>query len=181
MTQRRSLLLGGAAAVAALGGFGWARWRERQGATPQALLAQQLERLWSLTFEQPEGGTLALSSLRGRPLLLNFWATWCPPCIKEMPLLGQFQSRHGRDGQGWQVVGLAVDNVEPVRSFLKRAPAGFPVGIAGFNGLELAFELGNETRQLPFSVILDRQGRLLTRKLGAFSEEELARWADKEG
>lgn len=178
MTTRRTLLLGGTAVAASLGGVSLALWRERQAAAPRP--ASQTDRLWSLTFEQPHGGMLALSTLRGRPVLLNFWATWCPPCIKEMPLLGQFQTRHGRDGLGWQVVGLAVDGIEPVRTFLKRTPVGFPVGIAGFDGLELAFELGNEARQLPFSVLFDRQGQAMGRKLGAFTEDELAQWAARQ-
>ena len=79
------------------------------------------------------------------------------------------------------MVGLAVDNGDAVRSYLKGKPVEFAIGIVGFGGLELAFELGDTSRQLPFSVLFDRKGAVLERKLGAFSEEELKRWSTHPG
>jgi thiol-disulfide isomerase/thioredoxin len=170
--MNRRLLLGSAAAVAAgVGGAGFFLWQER-------LKAHQAERdhlIWNLEFGSPEGAGLALSKFKGRPLLLNFWATWCPPCLEEMPLLSEFHRSQG--SQGWQVVGLAVDNEPAVKAYLKQTPADFPIGIAGFGGLDMAFDLGNDSRQLPFSVLFDRQGTVVQRKLGAFSAEDLAQLA----
>lgn len=127
---------------------------------------------WSRRFDQPGGGELALASLKGQPLLLNFWATWCPPCVKEMPMLDAFQ-KTGR----LKVVGLAIDGPTPVREFLGRLPVGFPIGLAGLEGADLARSLGNSSGGLPFSVLFDREGRLHERKLGALSPDDLQRWA----
>lgn len=164
--KRRMAMLGVGAAAAAVG-VGVGVWRLRVQDRP--LPAD----FWSLRFERPEGGELAMAALKGRPALLNFWATWCAPCIKELPLLDQFQrERAGR----WQVVGLAIDGPTPVREFLLKRPLGFPVGLAGLNGVDLARALGNDAGGLPFSVLIDAQGQLRERKLGALTEEELARW-----
>jgi thiol-disulfide isomerase/thioredoxin len=128
-----------------------------------------------LRFPTPDGGELALADFRGRPLLLNFWATWCPPCVKEMPLLDQFHRTH--QAAGWQVLGLAVDSPTPVRQFLARVPVGFAIGLAGFDGTELSRRLGNESGALPFTVVFGKEGRVLHRKLGEVTPEELAAWA----
>ena len=168
MNRRHALTIGvGSVALAAGAGFGW--WRERGSALPDAERA-----LWDLQFDRPEGGSLPLAGLRGQPLLLNFWATWCAPCVKEMPLLDAFQRAH--QPAGWRVVGLAVDSPTPVREFLKNVPVTFPIGLAGLTGADLARSLGNERGGLPFSAVFGRDGRIIARKLGSIGEQDLAGW-----
>jgi thiol-disulfide isomerase/thioredoxin len=128
-----------------------------------------------MRFEQPDGRPLEMAALRGRPLLLNFWATWCPPCVKEMPELDRFQQAFA--DQGWQVVGLAIDGPTPVRRFLERVPVSYAIGMAGFDGTDLSRSLGNESGALPFTVMFDADGRIVQRKLGETDFEELAGWA----
>lgn len=163
----RRLVLG-TVGLAALVAGGWWAWRQQQPAGP-------IPGFWELSFDTPDGGTLALASLRGRPLLLNFWATWCAPCVREMPMLDRFHREH--QARGWQVLGLAIDGPTPVREFAARTPVGFPLALAGFGGTELASALGNQRGGLPFTALLDSQGRLAQRKLGETHYDELSAWA----
>jgi thiol-disulfide isomerase/thioredoxin len=161
------------AGAAAAAGAGWAWWQQRGQDAPPLSAAEQS--LWSQRFDQPDGGELAMAPMRGSPLVLNFWATWCAPCVKEMPLLDAFHRQN--QAKGWQVVGLAIDGPTPVREFLAKVPVAFPIGLAGFTGVDLARSLGNERGGLPFSVIFDRRGVAVFRKLGTIEQEELAHWA----
>jgi thiol-disulfide isomerase/thioredoxin len=107
---------------------------------------------------------------------VNFWATWCPPCVEELPLLNAFHQK--QSPKGWQLLGLAVDRVEPVRQFLQRLPLSFPVGMTGFAGTELSRALGNATGALPFTVVFGADGRVVHRKIGQVHESDLSQWAE---
>lgn len=171
---RRRWLLSGAGVLAAAAGAGLAWWRLQPHAVAPGALDGPGD-LWSRVFEQPDGASLAMQSFRGKPLLLNFWATWCPPCVEELPLLDRFYRENA--SKGFQVAGIAIDQAAAVRSFLTRMPLGFPVALAGSEGIELVKSLGNLAGGLPFSVVLGGDGRLLHRKMGKVSEAELAQWA----
>ena len=166
-TRRWVLAAVGVAAAAAGAGFALKRF------TPGEIEAD-LSDFWSRSFPTPEGGTLALSSLRGQRLLVNFWATWCPPCVEELPLLSAFYNEN--KANGWHLLGLAVDKPAPVAQFLARAPVSFPVALAGLEGAELSRSLGNTVGALPFSVLFDANGRVQQRKIGQLDKAELARW-----
>lgn len=169
--RRRDLLIGAAGAGAGAAGLVWNRWQE-EVATP-ALAA-----LWQARFARPEGGELEMASLLGQPLLLNFWGTWCPPCIKEMPELDQFQREWAASGggSGGRVLGLAVDNPTAVREFLARRPVGYTIALAGFEGTDLSRQLGNTQGSLPFTALFNRQGEIVQRKLGTVDLPELRLW-----
>ncbi|MEY4765736.1 MAG: hypothetical protein RI907_2409 [Pseudomonadota bacterium] len=173
-TSRRRLLQLAAGGV----GLGWLG--APQASNPPAALVQgdQLTpAFWAQTFERPEGGTLNMASLRGKPLVLNFWATWCPPCVKEMPELDRFQ--RAQRAKGWQVVGLAIDGPTPVREFLKKVRVGFALGLVGMDGSDLAQALGNTSGGLPFTVLIDPKGQIAWRKLGALKGADLQPWVAK--
>jgi len=172
--KRRGLVVGAAGIVAAGAGIATALWRR----AAQDAAAEAAAGVWSQSaFEKPSGGKLALADYKGKPLLLNFWATWCPPCVREMPLLNRFAQEH--DSAGWQVVGLAIDKIELVREFLTKHPVRYPVGVAGLDTLDWLRSLGNIGGGLPFSVAFDSRGALVQRKLGEISASDLASWVAK--
>lgn len=167
---RRRLVYGAVAAAAAAAGLGLAWWQREQ----RPALAPEQAALWQLEFQTPGGAPLAMRSFAGKPLLLNFWATWCPPCVEELPLLDRFFAENSSNG--WQVLGLAVDQATPVNSFLQRMPLRFPVALAGFAGMELSKSLGNLSGGLPFTVVLGGAGAVLHRKIGLVKEDDLRLW-----
>ena len=130
--------------------------------------------IWSLTFDGVDAGPIALAGWRGRPLLLNFWATWCGPCVVEMPLLDRF-AKEQSDG-GWRVLALAVDQADPVRRFVAERALRLPVALAGGVGLDLSRQLGNLGGGLPFTAVFDSSGAAVKRHLGAVSRDLLASW-----
>lgn len=182
---RRQALMIAVGGVAASAGLGLAWWHNRGsasvglGATAASLPgdASALQSMWALRLARPEGGELAMDTLRGKPLLINFWATWCAPCVREMPEIDRFHREFSP--RGWQVLGLAIDGPTPVREFLARVKVGFPIGLAGLDGTDLVQSLGNAQGGLPFSVLIGAGGQVLQRKLGETRFDELAGWAAK--
>jgi thiol-disulfide isomerase/thioredoxin len=167
---RRHLLTAGVATAAALAGAGAAWWKFRT--TEPASGA--IDNLWQLSFTTPSGGQLAMASLRGKPLVLNFWATWCPPCVEEMPMLDAFAQQQA--GKGWQVVGLAIDQPSAVRQFLARTPVHYAIGLAGLEGTDLVRALGNTNGGLPFTVVVRADGTVRQRRMGKLSRTDLDTW-----
>lgn len=169
----RRALVWGAAAAAGLAGAGVAWWRfQPNGSSSEASAA--LDAFWALSLDTPDGVPMPMQAFRGSPLVVNFWATWCPPCVAELPLLNNFFKE--QKAKGWQVLGLAVDQPSAVRTFLGRAPVDFPVGMAGLGGTDLSRALGNLTGGLPFTVLFAADGRVLHRKMGQISPDELQGW-----
>lgn len=165
---RRAVL--GAAAIAVIGaGVATALLRDKPSAAPA--VTDAIPGFWELKWNTPAGAELPMQSFKGRPLLINFWATWCPPCIEEMPLINAFFKQNRANG--WQVLGLAVDKPTMVQTFLGTMPLAFPVAMAGFNGTELSRSLGNLTGSLPFSIALDAAGGIIQRKMGRLDADDL--------
>ena len=117
------------------------------------------------------GRTRQLSEWRGRVLVCNFWATWCAPCREEIPLLLAARSKYA--AKGVEIVGIAVDNAAKVGEFAKSLQVTYPILLSEADGLELMRKLGNSSGGLPYTVFLDRDGRVADRKLGALKEPDL--------
>ena len=172
-SSRRLWLTGGVAVAAAAAGAGVAWWRSQ----PQAMGPSAELQLWGQIFETPDGKPFAMADWKGKSVLLNFWATWCPPCVKEMPMLSAFAAQQAQ--HGIQVIGLAVDKSEAVHRFLQRQPVQYPVAMAMQGGLGLTRSLGNLQGGLPFTVLFDAKGQVQQRKIGELSSEDLANWSQK--
>jgi len=167
---RRGWLYGSVAVVAAIAGIGGAVWHRRADSSGERLDAA----FWAQRFERPEGGELVFEQLRGKPLLINFWATWCPPCVEEMPMIDAFFRENAVNG--WQVAGLAIDQPSAVRKFLAKTPVSYPIGLAGLQGTELVKGLGNTAGGLPFSLVVDGGGAVAARKMGKIEPADLQAW-----
>jgi thiol-disulfide isomerase/thioredoxin len=166
LLSRRSLLYAVAASAGAAGA-GWA-WYRGGGADTNDSLPQAV---WALNLELPGGGQLRLAAFQGRPIVLNFWATWCPPCIEELPLLDAFQRSNA--SKGWQVLGIAVDNAKAVQQFLRQTPLSFPTPLAGSGGVDLSKSLGNLSGGLPFTVVVNATGDVAWRHMGKLTEAQI--------
>jgi thiol-disulfide isomerase/thioredoxin len=169
--SRRNLVLG-AGAVAAVAGVGAALWRFE----PRDVADAADHPFWAQQFESPSGEVLSMAVWKGQPMLLNFWATWCPPCIEELPMIDTFWREN--NPKGHQVVALAIDQPSAVRRFLSKTPLGFPVGLAGLEGTTLAKSLGNAAGGLPFTVFFKADGSIWRQKMGQLTRDDLNQWRD---
>jgi thiol-disulfide isomerase/thioredoxin len=111
----------------------------------------------------------------GRPLLVNVWASWCGPCIQEMPELQRFAAHQGDNGV--QVVGIALDDAEAVAAFLQRVPVSYPILLDTPGPADAGVRLGNPKGVLPYSVLVSADGRLLKQRIGPFDPGEIDAWS----
>ena len=191
--NKRKLIWAGAALAGTAAGvyLGWQGHDSKSsalpaGSTPPATAAPAatstdpaLKDLWGMEFELPEGGVFKFSAMQGKPMVLNFWATWCPPCIEELPLLDRFNRENAANG--WQVVGIAADNAPAVKRFLAKSPLSFPSPLAGLAGVDLSRSLGNLSGGLPFTVVVNRKVEVAVRHMGKLTAEQIAAFVSVAG
>jgi thiol-disulfide isomerase/thioredoxin len=124
----------------------------------------------NISLADADGIRHALSEWKGRPLLINFWATWCAPCRREIPLLKTL--RHERAADGVEVVGIAVDFRDAVRHYAREMSIDYPVLVGEQDGLNAIAAFGMDT-VFPFTVFVDRLGRIVTLKIGELHSDEV--------
>jgi thiol-disulfide isomerase/thioredoxin len=181
----RLLLVALAAGVLGIGAGLWSQGRTETG--PQALSAGAPARPAGATPAQPgdpmpavrlpdlDGNVVDLADLaKGRPLLVNVWASWCGPCIQEMPELDRFAAVQGEHGV--QVVGLALDTTEGVRAFLQQVPVRYPLLLETPGPADASVWLGNRAGVLPYSVLIGADGRVLKQQAGPFAHGDIDHW-----
>ncbi len=132
---------------------------------------QAIDRLFTTTLDDERGERQTLAQWRGKILVVNFWATWCPPCREEMPYFSRLHTDYA--AQGVQFVGIAVDSAEAVSTFAARTPVTYPLLVGGPGIIELSAELGNQAAGLPFTLILDRNAEPVATRIGRLPEAEL--------
>ncbi len=123
------------------------------------------------SFQDLDGETFQLASLVGRPVLANFWASWCPPCVREMPDLDALHREHPEVA----FLGLAVDTRANVERFIKKVPVSYPVLLTSTQGIPLMRELGNKSGGLPFTALFDARGRAAGVVLGEVDPADIRR------
>ena len=135
-------------------------------------MARRGEAMPVIALPALSGERIALpAAYAGRPLLLNFWASWCAPCVKEMPELDRFAQTQGTDGV--QVVGIALEDAEAVRAFLTRIPVTYPILLDTPGPADSSVQVGNAMGVLPYSVLIGADGRILRQRAGPFDPGEL--------
>ena len=158
--RRGWLIAGGVAAVAAALGAGVAWRRLSPGPADDDAVALLLAQ----TLPDAAGAPLPLARFGGRPLVVNFWATWCPPCVEEMPELSALHDELAP--RGVRFVGIGIDSADKIAEFARRSPVSYPLAVAGARGLELVRRLGNPSGALPFTVLVSAGGTISHRVLG---------------
>jgi thiol-disulfide isomerase/thioredoxin len=166
----KNLLLLVAAVLALIGGY-WLAQTLRPEPEITAMKTYGGGEMINFTLPELDGKKHSLEEWRGKVIVLNFWATWCPPCREEIPLLIALQKQ--RAAEGLQVVSVAIDNETAVRPYRQSAGINYPVLMGGDAALDLVARYGNSMGALPFTVIIDRGGAIAVRKLGAFTRKEL--------
>ena len=127
--------------------------------------------LFAATLNDLDDKPVALERYKGKPLVVNFWARWCPPCRAEIPELAAFRKKHqGRI----EVLGIGIeDDADAVRDFVKAYEMTYPVFLAREQGLPLMKALGNARGGLPFTVFIDSHGNIIEQKLGRLQQRDL--------
>ncbi len=127
------------------------------------------------SFAQPGGGSLKTEVLKGRPAVINFWATWCPPCREELPLLARLHSRYKKKyGDKIAFLGLAVeDNAEFVGEYAGAYGLRYPVAAGREPAIALMQALGNTQAGMPYTVVVNGEGRVVYAKRGLIAEKDL--------
>lgn len=148
----------------------------KPGEAPSVAVAREGDPLPAITLPDAEGRPTPLTSLTaGRPALINIWATWCGPCIKEMPMLDAFD--RAQEPNGVQVVGIALDDAGAVRDFMARHRIAYPSLVDVPDRADAGVKLGNPRGVLPYSVLVDRDGRILEQWVGPLEQPDLDAWA----
>lgn len=158
MKKQTWLLLAVAVLGTALGiGLGMKKTALPQASGPaDALFAQQLP--------DSQGVQQSLSQWKGKVLVVNFWATWCPPCVEEMPDLVALQNDLA--SKNLQTLGIGIDTASNIQEFATKHQITYPLYVTGMGGAELARALGNPSGALPFTVLVTADGKIAKTYLG---------------
>lgn len=139
---------------------------------PPEVPATTVAALYAAALPDLSGRPQALEQWRGRVLVVNYWATWCIPCREEMPAFSKLHDRYAP--RGVQFVGIAADDADKVRAFARETPVSYPLLVGGQDAIQPTRALGNAPLAVPFTVVLDREGKLRAAVLGRVREEALA-------
>ena len=170
MVKRAYLII--VVALLALGAGLFAGWRARAPASLSPAQANSaVEMLFVSTLPDLKGDKQPFAQWRGKVLIVNFWATWCPPCREEIPQFIKVQEKYR--SRGLVFVGVAVDKKDEVRAYADEIGINYPVLLGDLEAMDLSRKAGNSAGALPFTLIIDRTGKIIATKFGGLTQEKL--------
>ena len=167
MNRRQWIVIAGVSVMALLTGIFTSQWISQSGLASEPSIKAFFANPW----QSPDGKPVNTEKWQGKVLVVNFWASWCPPCVEEMPTLDQISKEYA--SKNVLFVGIGIDSPSNVREFLQKTPVSYPIVIGGLEGSNLAKQMGNTQGALPYTVIISPSGKSSFTKLGKISEDEL--------
>jgi len=167
---RQTVLFASAGAIALALGLFLNPWTRQAAEPPPASAAGTL---MQAVLPDLSGQPQRIDQWKGKVLVVNFWATWCPPCREEIPAFIRTQEKLG--SKGLQIVGIAIDQLDKVKPYSAEMRINYPVLIGELEAIDLSRQAGNRLGGLPYTVILDRQGSIVKTELGGVNQEKLER------
>ena len=167
MSRRQWIMIGGISLLALLAGVFSSQWISQTGLASDPSIKAFFANPWQM----PDGKPANSENWRGKVLVLNFWASWCPPCVEEMPALDRIAQEYA--SKNVLIVGIGIDSPSNIREFLQKTPVSYPIVLGGLEGSNLSKQMGNTQGALPYTVVINSKGKSIYTKLGKISEEEL--------
>jgi thiol-disulfide isomerase/thioredoxin len=171
--MKRFLLIAVIALIAGSAGYLFSRKQHAPSASqpPTASAQSSVNTLMDIQFATSTGQWQKLAAWKGKVLVVNYWATWCPPCREEMPMFSALHEKY--QANGVQFVGIGIDSVDKIREYQMSEKIAYPLLVGTLDAMRNSQSLGNTAQALPFTVLINRQGQLDTVKLGKLTEAEL--------
>ncbi|WP_114689230.1 TlpA family protein disulfide reductase [Polynucleobacter necessarius] len=167
MNRRQWIMIAAIGLIALLGGILTSQWISKTGlASDPAVKA-----LFANAWQTPNGKTANTEEWQGKVLVVNLWASWCPPCVEEMPTLDKLQKEFLR--QNVLFVGIGIDSPSNIREFLEKNPVSYQIMIGGLEGSNLSKQMGNTQGALPYTIIINAKGKATYSKFGKISEDDI--------
>ncbi|WP_231968381.1 TlpA family protein disulfide reductase [Polynucleobacter necessarius] len=166
------MMICGMSLLALLAGIFSSHWISQTGLASDPSVKSFFVNPW----QTPDGKAVKSENWRGKVLVVNFWASWCPPCVEEMPALDKIAQEYA--SKNVLIIGIGIDSPSSVREFLQKTPVSYPIIIGGLEGSNIAKQMGNSQGALPYTVIINPKGKSVFTKLGKISEEELKKAID---
>jgi len=167
MNRRQWIIIVGISLLALFAGVLTSQWIYKTGLASDPTVKAFFANSW----QSPDGKPVDTQKWQGKVLVVNFWASWCPPCVEEMPALDKLQQEFLQ--QNVLFVGIGIDSPSNIREFLSNTPVSYPIVIGGMEGSNLSKQLGNSQGALPYTIIINAKGKVTYSKLGKISEDDI--------
>ena len=167
MKRRQWIIITLISLLALLAGVFSSHWISKTGLASDPAIKAFFANPW----QTADGKSVKTEAWQGKVLVVNFWASWCPPCVEEMPTLDKLQQEFLK--KNVLFVGIGIDSPSNIREFLEKTPVSYPIMIGGLQGSNLSKQMGNSQGALPYTIIINAKGKASYSKLGKISEDEI--------